>query len=173
MDLQRLLPVLQFIDDMLDGLPAPSQIGATRVGDIDLNKPRIRAALDAVLALAVAPGGFTAAEFTAKASAHHDRADPYRLHHPPGRLRPAQIRGKATPRQPAHTRRYHVPPLAARTIAALITLRDHVIAPILAAWRSPRPGRKPKHWTRLDRDYETLRVHMQTLFNDLGMGAAA
>jgi hypothetical protein len=36
-------------------------------------------------------------------------------------------------------------------------------------------GRKPTHWTRIDRDYETLRINMQTLFHDLGIttGAAA
>jgi len=35
--------------------------------------------------------------------------------------------------------------------------------------RSPRRGRKPAHWTRIDRDYETLRIGMQTLFHDLGI----
>ena len=37
-------------------------------------------------------------------------------------------------------------------------------------------SRKPTHWTRVDRDYETLRVNMQTLLHDLGItttGAAA
>jgi hypothetical protein len=34
-------------DQFLDRLPAPSQIGATRVGGIDLNRPRTRAALHA------------------------------------------------------------------------------------------------------------------------------
>ncbi len=28
-------------------------------------------------------------------------------------------------------------------------------------------GRKPAHWTRVDRDYETLRIGMQALFHDL------
>ena len=32
-------------DGLLDRLPAPAQLGATRVGGVDLNKPRIRAAL--------------------------------------------------------------------------------------------------------------------------------
>jgi hypothetical protein len=35
--------------------------------------------------------------------------------------------------------------------------------------RSPRPGRKPATWTRIDRDYEALRIGMQTLFRDLGI----
>jgi len=39
-------------DGMLDELPLPSHLGAARVGGIDLNKPRIRAALTAALALA-------------------------------------------------------------------------------------------------------------------------
>ena len=60
-------------------------------------------------------------------------------------------------------------PQAARTIAALLTLREQVIAPILAGVRSPRMGRKPATWTRVDRDYETIRIDMQTLFNDLGI----
>ncbi len=65
--------------------------------------------------------------------------------------------------------RYHVPPQAARTIAALLALRDHVIVPILAGIRSPRTGRKPKIWTAVDRDYETLRIGMQTLFQHIGI----
>src|SRR5216684_3895317 len=38
-------------DGTLDELPQPSQLGKIRVGGIDLNKPRIRTALQAVLAL--------------------------------------------------------------------------------------------------------------------------
>src|SRR4029453_4495498 len=41
-------------DGIPDPLPTSSQIGATRVGGIDLNRPRIRTVLTAVLALAVA-----------------------------------------------------------------------------------------------------------------------
>ena len=47
--------------------PTPlCQLGATRVGGIDLNKARLRHALAAVLALATAPLGFTVATFAAK-----------------------------------------------------------------------------------------------------------
>jgi hypothetical protein len=34
-------------------------------------------------------------------------------------------------------------------------------------------GRKPAAWTRVDRDYETLRIDMQTLFHDLGITPVA
>jgi hypothetical protein len=30
-------------------------------------------------------------------------------------------------------------------------------------------GRKPKAWTSIDRDYEQIRVNMQTLFDDLAL----
>ena len=51
----------------------------------------------------------------------------------------------------------------------MLTLRDQVIAPILAALRSPRMGCNRAHWTRVDRDYERIRIDMQTLFTDLAI----
>jgi hypothetical protein len=83
-----------------------------------------------------------------------------------------KLRGKQLVLKPGRTRRYHVPELAARTIAALITVRDKVIAPLIAGIQTPRHGRPPKHWTINDRDYETLRRDMKTLFTDLGITTA-
>ena len=164
---------IAFINDqVLDDLPLPSQLAATRTGGVDLNKPRIRAALSAALALTAAPCGFTVADFTAKVHAI-TRHTGYTTRQAAYDLR--KLRGKDLVAKPGRTRRYHVPLHAARTIAALLTLRDQVIAPILAGIRSPRQGRKPATWTRIDRDYETLRIGMQTLFHDLGItpGSAA
>jgi hypothetical protein len=97
-------------DGILDELPLPSAAGTMRTAGIDLNRPRVRAALAAAVALAPAPHGFTAAEFA-----------------------------------------------------------DRVRQMI----RSPRPGRKPAYWTRVDRDYENLRIGMQELFGDLGISVSA
>ena len=155
-------------DGVLDQLPLPSRAGATRIAGVDLNKPRIRAALSAALALAPAPGGFTAGEHAAKVRQMAGHAG-YTTRQAAYDLR--KLRGKQLIDKPGRTRRYHVPPAAARTIAALLTLRDHVIAPILAGVRSPRMGRKPAHWTRVDRDYENLRIGMQTLFTHVGIDA--
>jgi hypothetical protein len=155
-------------DGILDELPAGSTLGATRVGGVDLNKPRMRDALRAALALAPAPNGFTVAEFAAKVHAltGHDHTG-YSIRQAGYDLR--KLRGKQLLDKPGRTRRYRVPALAARTIAALLTLRDQVIAPILAAVRGPKMGRKPAHWTRVDRDYEKIRIDMQTLFTDLAI----
>ena len=157
-------------DGVLDELPLPSQIGATRVGGIDLNKPRLRTALHAVLALSAAPDGFTVADLAAKVN-NSTGNNAYTVRQAAYDLR--KLRGKDLVCKPGRTRRYHVPAPAARTIAALLALRDHIIAPILAGVRSPRQGRKPAHWTALDRQYETLRIGMQTIFSNLGIDTAA
>jgi len=47
-------------DRMLEQLPAPSQVGKTKVGGIDLNKARMRWVVEAAIALSPSPGGFTA-----------------------------------------------------------------------------------------------------------------
>jgi hypothetical protein len=156
-------------DDLLDRLPTPTQLGATRVGGIDLNRPRIRDALSAVLALSAASGGFTVAEFTTKVHTMTGHTD-YTIRQAAYDLR--KLRGKDLITKPGRTRRYHITPPAAGTIAALLTLREHVIGPILAGIRSPRMGRKPTTWTSVDRDYEKIRINMQTLFRDLGIRAA-
>ena len=85
-------------EDILDRLPTGSTLGATRVGGVDLNKPRMRDALRAALALAPAPNGFTVAEFTAKVHALTGQP-PHRLQRPPGRLRPTQTAGQTPCRQ--------------------------------------------------------------------------
>jgi hypothetical protein len=52
-------------------------------------------------------------------------------------------RGKNLIVKPGRSRRYQVPPQAARTIAGLLTLRDQVIGPTLAGVRSPRRAASP------------------------------
>ena len=157
-------------DGVLDDLPRASQVGAVRVGGIDLNKPRIHAALTAALALATTPGGFTAGQLAAKVHTMTGHRD-YTVRQAAYDLR--RMRGKQLIDKPDRSRRYHLPAPAARTITALLSVRDHVIAPILAGVRSPRMGRKPTHWTTVDRDYETLRIGMQTLFSHLGIATPA
>jgi hypothetical protein len=156
-------------DGILDQLPTPSQIGGTRAGGVDINKPRTRAALAAVLALAIAPDGFTIADLATKVQAL--TGEDYTIRQAAYDLR--KLRGKQLVVKPGRRRHYHVPGQAARTIAALLTLRDQVIAPILAGVRRPGPGRPPKTRTRLDRDYEDLRTGMRTLFHDLAINVAA
>ena len=141
--------------------PPPASSGGTRVGGIDVNKPRTRAVLAAALALAIAPGGFTVADFTAKVRAMTGQAGDT-TRNAAYDLR--KLRGKHLAGKPGRTRRYHISPGAARIISALLTLREHVIAPLLAGTADPRIRRTPRHWTEIDRHYQALRLEMMALF---------
>ena len=72
---ERFLNALSCIDQcfiadrMLEQLPAPSQVGKTKVGGTDLNKARRRWVIEAVSALSPFSDGFTASEL-----AHEVRA---------------------------------------------------------------------------------------------------
>jgi hypothetical protein len=140
------------------------------VGGLDLNKPRIRTVLAAVLALAPSPTGFSVSELTAKVTsmtAHSDQA--YTRRQAAYDLK--KLRAKGLIAKVSGSRRYTVQPHSLRAIAALLILREQVIMPILAGVRSPRIGRRPKTWTAADRHYERLRIHMQPLFEELGLAA--
>ena len=135
-----------------------------------MNKPLIRIALQAALALTAAPAGFTVADPTAKICAMTGQQD-YTASQAGYDLR--KLRGKDLVGKLGRTRRYRVPTWPPRTLAALLALRDQVIAPILAGIRShQRRGRKPAIWTAVDRDYENLRISMPTLFENLGIHVA-
>ena len=172
--LERFMTMLDCVDvaflpgELLDELPKPSLVGATRVGGIDLNKARMRAVLSALVALSPAPDGFGVAELALRVQAITGQ-DPscYSTRQAAYDLR--KLRGKGLVVTAGRARRYEVPPQAARAIVALSALRDQVLGPILAGVRSPRQGRKPACWTSVDRDYETLRIDMQVLLRDLGI----
>ena len=174
--LERFLTTLDCVhvafisDQTLDQLPLPSQVGKTKVGGVEVNNLRIRNALTAVLALGPAPTGFNVAQLAAKVRAMTGQsASDYTVRQAAYDLK--KFRGKALISKLGATRRYQVQPPAMRAIAALLILRQHVIAPILAGVRSPHLGRKPKAWTAADRHYEQLRIGMQPLFHELGIAA--
>ena len=89
------------------------------------------------------PHGFAVGDFAAKVHAITGTSSAaYSVRQAAYDLR--KLRGKQLVDKLARTRRYRDPPLAARTIAALLALRDQVIAPILAAVRSPRLDANPR-----------------------------
>jgi hypothetical protein len=53
--------------------------------------------------------------------------------------------------------------------ASVLATRDKVIAAVVAGLRTPRRGRRPKHWTQIDRAFETLRLGKHALVGHLGI----
>jgi hypothetical protein len=157
-------------DSTLEQLPVPAQVGHTRVGGIDVNKPRMRAVLTAVLACALAPTGFRVGELAAQVR-QRDDAVPATYGTRQAAYDLKKLRAKGFVEQVAGSRRYQVRPEGVRTIAALVVLREQVIKPILAGTAKRRQGRPSKRWTSIDAHYQALRMEMRALFSDLGLAA--
>jgi hypothetical protein len=157
-------------DDTLEQLPAPSQIGRTKVGGIDFNKPRMRWVAEAVLALSASPRGFTASELAGQVRAlskqgpteYIARQAAYDL---------KKLRGKQFVRRIAKTRRYEPIPDGLKTMAALVVIRDKVIKPLLAAAKQTKPSHGAQNPTAVDQRYNALRTEMNGLFRELGLAA--
>ncbi len=157
-------------DGTLDELPNPSQVGKTRVGGIDVNKPRTRTVLNAALSLACSPDGFSARQFAATVQSMRRPTDPnYDVRRAAYDMK--KLRGKNLLTKLADSRRYSIPPEAIRTIGALVILREKVLRPILAGVGKPKMGHKPKNWSPIDEHYEAIRQDIFILFQDLRIAA--
>jgi len=75
-----------------------------------------------------------------------------------------KLRAKELVTKNGRSRRYTVPADAARTMTALLVLREHVLGPIMAGCRVPMRGRRPNTWTAVDQHYEAIRRDMIALF---------
>jgi hypothetical protein len=174
--LERFLTTLDCVDvafindETLDQLPLPSTVGKVRVGGIDLNNPRMRAALSAALALGVAPMGFGVAQFRAKVQSMTGQLEAdYTQRHAAYDLK--KLRGKQLIAKLGRSRRYEVSASSMRAVSALYVLRDQVIRPLLAGVRTTQPHPQPILAPALDRHYERLRLDLQPLFQELGIAA--
>jgi hypothetical protein len=169
--LDRFLNALRCIDraaiseDSLDDWFTPSQVGQTRVGGLNINQPRMRAVLEAVIALAAAPQGFRCADLAAKVQnttlrAYTPRQAAYDL---------KKLRGKNLVRKIDNSRRYEPVPAGLQNMAALLILRDKVLKPVLAGAGKPKRGRKPKHQSPTDLHYANMQTEMRNLFQTIGL----
>jgi hypothetical protein len=157
-------------DQTLEQLAVPSRVGQTRVGGLDFNRPRIRWAAEAVLALSSAPGGFTTSELARQvrrvgglaASDYGARQAGYDL---------KKLRGKQMVQRIGHSRRYQSVPQGLKALTALVVLHHKVIRPLLAGATEVRPARGSQNPTRIDQYYQSLRAGMQGLFQELGLAA--
>ena len=128
-------------------------MGQTKVGGIDLNKPRMRRVAEAVLALSSSPMGFTASDLAEKVRAMSGEPDSEY-----GARRAAydikKLRGKGMVRKIGASRRYEALHQGLRALTALVVLREKLIRPLLAASTAPEP---PLQTIQSDADRSALR----------------
>jgi DNA-binding transcriptional ArsR family regulator len=159
-------------DGILDELIEPTQRGKRRLAGVDLQKPRLRAVVESLLALAPKPGGFTLAELA-------ERVGPLL---PDNRLRYAarqasydlsKLRGKALVERVDQSRRYRLRPDGVRILAGMLILRERFLKPVLAGLGKPRVGRPPKHVHPIDQHYQALQQELTRSFENLGLATCA
>jgi hypothetical protein len=157
-------------DRMLEQLPAPSQVGKTKVGGIDLNKARMRWVVEAAIALSPSPGGFTASELASQVRALSQQTE---VEYGPRRAAYdlKKLRGKKVVRRIGQTHRYESMPKGLKAVAALVVLRNKAIKPLLAATQEVRPSRGALNPRPLDTHYDTIRMAMRGVFQELGLAA--
>jgi hypothetical protein len=163
---------LSFVDgQQLDALVAPSVRGARRrTAGVDLQKPRMQAVAEAVIALGAQPEGFSAAELAKRVRAQQGRVMAgYAERKATYDLR--KLRGKSLVERIGKTRRHRVRRPGIRTLAALLILREQVITPVLAGVCRPKRGRPPKNVHPLDVHYHKLQVEMLATLQTLKIAA--
>lgn len=153
-------------DDTLDTLAQASYLGHTRMAGIDLNQPRLRAVLEAIVSLALTPHGFTVSDLAAKVRDSLGLTT-YQARHASYDLK--KFRAKQWIRKIGNSRRYEAVPDGLQTMSALLILREKVIKPVLAGAVKPKRGPKPKHQSPVDVLYQTIHLAMRNLFQALGI----
>jgi hypothetical protein len=159
-------------DDTFDNLSRPGKLGSKPVAGIDLSKERLRAVLNAVLALAASPNGMTVSDLAAKVRELLGLGQQdYKPRHAAYDLK--KLRGKQWVMPIGKSRRYQLTSDGIRTISALLTLREKVIRPLLAGARYDGSPSSPSRSTPLGDLYQTLQNDMQHLFQALGLAVQA
>lgn len=158
-------------DHTLDTLAEHGQVGQARTTGIDLDKPRLRAVIAAVIALAPDPQGFTASQLAQEVRTILGlEENQYLPRHASYDLK--KLRGKHWVHKIGKSRRYEPDPEGLKIMTALLTLREKVIKPVLAGAAKPKRGRKPLRPSELDIQYAKIQSEMRTLFHILGIAAA-
>jgi hypothetical protein len=174
--LERFLEALScldrcFISDgALDQLPTPSLVGRTRVGGIDINRPRMQRVICGLLALSASPGGFTASQL-AEHVVEQTALTEYRYSPRQASYDLKKLRGKEMVVRIGKTRRYEASPEALRALSAVALLQNKVIRPVLASVTGGVTTSELDTSTVLDDRYHTLRKEMLATLQELGFAA--
>lgn len=162
---------LSFLDGaQLDELATPTVRGQKRVAGVDLQKPRMRAVAEAVVAVAASPDGFTAEQLAARVRGQQRRAlVNYQARKAAYDLR--KLRGKSLVERIGQTRRYRVKRPGIRTLVGLLLLREKVLKPVLAGVCRPKRGHPPKTVHVLDVHYQSLQREMLATLQTLKLAA--
>jgi hypothetical protein len=170
--LERFLDTIHWMDtaaisdSTMDELPQSAQIGASKVGGIDINKERIRLVMQAVIELAAQPYGFTSSQLADKVQERLPNINytPKKAAYDLKKLRAKELVSKQE-----KARKYMASQYGLKTMVALLTLRDKVIKPILTGCCKVTNRRQLTNQNPLDIAYRNIQDDMITLFANVGI----
>jgi hypothetical protein len=125
-------------DGTLEALPVPSPVGRSRGAGIDVNRPRMVAVWQAVVALSRRPGGLISRDLAAQV---RERTGQSEAEYGPRQASYdlKKLRCKGLVERVGKSRRYAATEPGLRTRAAVGIVREPVLKPILAQARQPEP----------------------------------
>jgi len=174
--LERFLTVVRCVDaatledGTLEALPLPSQVGQSRVAGIDVNRPRMVAVLQAVVALSTIPSGLSSQELAAKVRELRGQSEvEYTPRQASYDLK--KLRFKGLVERVGKSRRYAPTVPGLRTMAAVGIVREQVLKPILAkaCHPEPHPPLPPKNRGPLENNYQAIHREVRKLLQTLNI----
>jgi DNA-binding transcriptional ArsR family regulator len=176
--LQRFLAVVRCVDaatledGTLETLPLPAQVGRSRVAGIDVNRPRMIAVLQAVVALSTIPRGLSSQELAAKVRELRGQSEAeYSPRQASYDLKKLRVKGLVE--RVGKSRRYAATEAGLRTMAAVGIVREQVLKPILAkaCHPEPHPPLPPENRGALETHYQAIQKEVRKLLQTLKMPA--
>jgi len=146
----------------------PSTVGTSRIGGIDINQRRMRAVMEAVIALSINPRGFGTSDLAAKVREIIPDVD-YQPRQASYDLKKLSGKGLVCPID--RSRRYEPTSQGLRSMVALVTLRDRVLLPLLANAGKRKTRPELPNRSQIDTHYDNIQIEMQKIFECLHVAA--
>jgi hypothetical protein len=157
-----------FIDlGAIDALSTRAQLGSSNVAGIDLQSPRIRAVMSALLSLAPKPDGFVASDLAEQV--HRVIGQRYQPTQAAYDLRKFRARGLVVKLQ--GTRRYQITEHGIAVLTVIARLREQVLRPLIAGMQASVIEPAPNQ-AQIDSEYQHVTTHLSNILQIQGINAA-
>lgn len=171
--LERFLSALESVDasliasDTLQNWKYPTQVGAVRVGGVDVNQKRIQAVMKALIPFSATPGGFTASQLAMKVSeilgtTYSARQASYDL---------KKFRGKQLVSRIENSHRYQTHTDGIKKMTSFLVLHEKVLTPLIDNSGKLPIGRPNKDFGIIDLHCRNIQIEMKQIFKNLNIAA--
>ena len=151
-----------------DQFSQPSKKGKRRIAGIDINKPRCRNVMKAVLELAIKPSGFTSKEVANKYlkicqlpdGSYNARQAAYDLR---------KLREKEIVYRKENSRKYLITPKGVAMLVAIIIIREKIFNPIVAGITKKKLNEPPTKLSKVDQLYISIRDNIMVICKQYGL----